>query len=736
MQKLSVNFEYCYGIKRLNHEFKFSNRTFAIYAPNGVMKTSFSKIFKDYSVGNETKDLAFPNRVTRCSIQKDDNSELSQESILIIEPYNEDYQSDKISTLLANKKLKTEYDRIHQKIDEAKKEFVKKVKQLSGLTGRTDNIEKEIEKIFGDNFYDVLLNLEAFVNANESLAFHDIVYREIFNDTVLKFLATKNFKKEIEEYIQRYDELLEKSTYLKKEFNFYHVETVQKQLGTNNFFKVGHSVNLYDGETKQEYTNEESLKDLIETEKKKVFDDDTLKQKFEAIDSKLSNADLRQFRDFLLDNQEILPFLVNLEEFSIILWKAYIVNQKELYNLLLQEYKSGSESIKALIEKANQEHTDWEEAIYIFNNRFVHLPFYLQIKNKVDVILQNEVPTAEFVFKDSGDERVYQQNEKKELLNILSTGEKRALYILNIIFEVEARKKQSIESLFIVDDIADSFDYKNKYAIIDYLRYVSEVDHFYMMILTHNFDFFRTIASRNIAPYSQCLFAIKTADEIKLEKAKYLKNPFINDWKNHLDDNKKLIASIPFIRNIIEYTDGENAEYGILTSLLHCKNNTAYITINDIKNIFISTIPSLSFVNNDLTKPITELIYETADECLEASEGINLENKIVLSIAIRLKAEIFMKEQINDEVFLLNLENNYNQTWQLLNKYTETFNNENRVIDILKRVQLITPENIHINSFMYEPILDMGDYELRKLYTDVKNIHSLLIVNNVLEGQQ
>jgi hypothetical protein len=31
----------------------------------------------------------------------------------------------------------------------------------------------------------------------------------------------------------------------------------------------------------------------------------------------------------------------------------------------------------------------------------------------------------------------------------------------------------------------------------------------------------------------------------------------------------------------------------------------------------------------------------------------------------------------------------------------------------------MTPENIHLNSFMYEPILDMSDQHLRKLYTEV-----------------
>ena len=56
----------------------------------------------------------------------------------------------------------------------------------------------------------------------------------------------------------------------------------------------------------------------------------------------------------------------------------------------------------------------------------------------------------------------------------------------------------------------------------------------------------------------------------------------------------------------------------------------------------------------------------------------------------------------------------------MLKKYEEEFNNEKDNIEILKRVNLITPENIHINSFMYEPILDMGDWELRDLYKTVK----------------
>ena len=67
-------------------------------------------------------------------------------------------------------------------------------------------------------------------------------------------------------------------------------------------------------------------------------------------------------------------------------------------------------------------------------------------------------------------------------MQVLSNGEKRALYILNIIFEVEARKAAKQNTLFVIDDIADSFDYKNKYAIIEYLKEVGEVANFRQII--------------------------------------------------------------------------------------------------------------------------------------------------------------------------------------------------------------------------------------------------------------
>jgi hypothetical protein len=58
-----------------------------------------------------------------------------------------------------------------------------------------------------------------------------------------------------------------------------------------------------------------------------------------------------------------------------------------------------------------------------------------------------------------------------------------------------------------------------------------------------------------------------------------------------------------------------------------------------------------------------------------------------------------------------------NQTPRLLEKFKGIFPAELAAIGAIQRV--IPPENIHLNSCMYEPIIDMSDEHLRKLYAEV-----------------
>jgi hypothetical protein len=116
--------------------------------------------------------------------------------------------------------------------------------------------------------------------------------------------------------------------------------------------------------------------------------------------------------------------------------------------------------------------------------------------------------------------------------------------------------------------------------------------------------------------------------------------------------------------------------------------------------------------------PVFDLVEEAAIECLQAADGTNFENKIVLSIAVRLVAEKHMINAIQNPTFVDAIKTN--QTAQLLREYKRLFSsNKIEEIKVLERVALMTPENIHLNSFMYEPILDMSDEHLRKLYVDI-----------------
>ena len=115
---LKVNFSNCYGIKKLTHSFNLSNRkAYSIYAPNGTMKTSFAKTCKDFSAVKPSSDLIFNTRETHREIKDQDNNDVLSEQLFVIDPYIENYRSERISTLLVNNNLKEQYENILKTIE-------------------------------------------------------------------------------------------------------------------------------------------------------------------------------------------------------------------------------------------------------------------------------------------------------------------------------------------------------------------------------------------------------------------------------------------------------------------------------------------------------------------------------------------------------------------------------------------------------------------------------------------
>ena len=111
MNKLNIELENCYGIRKLKCNFDFTEKsTYSIYAPNGIMKTSFANTFMDLSNDVESKDLIFKERNTERIINDENNAAISSKQVFVIVPLNKEFKSNKISTLLVNKELKEKYD--------------------------------------------------------------------------------------------------------------------------------------------------------------------------------------------------------------------------------------------------------------------------------------------------------------------------------------------------------------------------------------------------------------------------------------------------------------------------------------------------------------------------------------------------------------------------------------------------------------------------------------------------
>ena len=428
-------------------------------------------------------------------------------------------------------------------------------------------------------------------------------------------------------------------------------------------------------------------------------------------------------------HQDIIVEYKDIDLFKKKVWVKAFLYYEHLLNELIDDYNKAQKDLEKLRDDAKEQVTDWKQALDLFKKRFF-VPFSIEPSNQEDVILNMELPSFKYIFSDGrGEEEVTKDN----LLNVLSTGERRAYYILNMIFQILVAKNQGKECFVVLDDISESFDYKNKYAIIEYISDISEYKDtngeklFKILLLTHNFDFYRTVSSR-ITKYVNSFIAFVDSDQIKLEKGQYTKNIFTyykNILVNKYSDNI-MIASIPFVRNLIEYTEGnKNEDYLTLTSVLHYKENTKQITLNQIQAIFnkywCKKEPVIFAKGRENEKVYDVLMQES--EKIKDIEKLEIENKLILSMAIRLKGELYMQNKIvadlpNGHDILKDIFSKKNQSAWLIKAYKKYINDG--AMNTLEIVAMITPENIHLNSFMFEPILDMSLKHLYKIYNDVK----------------
>ncbi|WRD21447.1 hypothetical protein E5K55_07270 [Helicobacter pylori] len=667
-----INIENCYGIGKIQKtslDFSKSN-SYLLYAQNGVFKTSFAKSLTDLINNEMPKDNFYPNRESEIKIEFN-GKKISKENVAVFHSYDEKFSSeDSVTTFMAKSDLKQRYDNILSELEKEKKALLKSLK--SGF-----NYEKEIETIKNKNFYEILDNhLTEIENSEEHYSFK---YHDIFDKLEkVKDFVNKN-RDLIEQYFNKYQELLSQSKIFKHmnsgDFGTNHADDLKKALENNRFFKANHSLKI----AGEEITNYQKLSDIFENEKNRILNNEELKESFDKIEKVINaNKELKAFKDSINKDNTLLTELLDYDSFrKKVLFgylKQVIQNVKSLVNL----YREKKPKIEEIIKQANKDQKEWESVIEIFNQRFL-VPFKVELQNQKDILLNKDTAQFRFIFSDNNQNIMNVQ--KEDLQKHLSGGEKRALYILQILFEIEARKRSDKVQLLVFDDISDSFDYREQ------IKMIRKND----------------------------------AREIIFKNGEYLKS-FIK-WIRDSENDKDFFALIPFARNLIEYTSfqaDKNDNYIKLTSCLHMKKDTKDIQIQDISKIFDSVFDTerkKKKIEKDNSKLYFQAIYDIAEEIYNDKDRnhIELQNKIILSIVIRLKSEEWMLNKLNQE-----FKSKRNQTRELYDAIKKELSDDEK--RIIQKVLMITPENIHINSFMFEPILDISlDY----LYTCLEKVKNL-----------
>lgn len=720
MKELSVELVNCYGIKSLNYCFDFGNaanrkKSFAIYAPNGLMKTSFTKTFDRLSEGSLPKEERF-NRPAQATVLIDGGAITQQQIFVLKAEVDISQESPEISNILVSPDKKTRYDALILNIEKQKTKAINVLQKLSGVP--KNEIEPKLTNDVGEADFIGCLDKLSLSNVIASSA-PSYNYATIFDNKVIELLNRPDFLTNAQEFSERYQEIFtQEGTIFKKDiFNPIKAERSFSTLKTQGYFEGGHLLYLQGDSGPIGFDEVEArVKSILE----KIEADARLNTiKTEIAKNAQTQAIARIFENLPLNEIGILLEGLkpeNQADFKVMLWKMYSDNPEVAAYVSL--YAAAKQEINAIELEAATLVPEWTGAVELFNNRFTDMPFRLSVDNHVNAALGKEKARLIYIFKD---EDGTEAKLKRDDLKTLSQGEKRALYLLNFIFEVEAKTKLGHETIFIIDDIADSFDYKNKHAIIQYLEDIEAKPNVYQIILTHNYDFFRSLTK--FVHRKRCLMANKHPGKIELEVAQGVVNYFIGVLKRDFAVNPRaMCAAIPFTRNIIEYTKGDDGvEYLVLTSLLHQKADSAGITHQDFVSIYNSTF-GCNHVGTP--RPLQEVIFEQA-EAIAANPiqtGLNLEDKVVMSMAIRLQAESYMLSGIRN---VLGDQNywctDHSQFGNLLGLYSKSLP-VCPSLPTLRKVSVTVSSNIHLNSFMYEPILDLSTGHLSALYAEVKSL--------------
>ena len=692
-----------YGIENLSVNYNNDKILYQslIYSRNGTFKTSFSKTLNNLTKGNieDIRDrLTDKPASIKIEFIKEDGTttendyekrfivfsrEVMEDSNTGISNHNQE-----LSLLTIDKESKDKLNELMTKSTEKIKDSLKDKLRKAGL-----NVDRSISLLINKEFDNLNINdLQIIVEQVDKVEECDISKINLKNlfQKAYDPIDGEKFKEAANSYVEIFNKRLNEELF-DEEFNDSNCLVFLDGIKKNNYLSEekkrgiilkGIEYYKYDDIEK---VFKEAIKNIAEDSSVLAANRELIKAMGTSVEAKKLQ---KQFNDD--------PLLIN----QLALGKTTIIKIalkqqgletdqfKELIRVTKEEYSK-------IIDEAKDKKSDFENAIDIYKNRFKPI-FDVSISNRTESLLGEKVPILCFRHERNKDKEM----SETEIKSILSSGEKTALNIISFIVEYEANKTDS--PIIILDDIVETFDYANRHAFIEYINDLVK-EHVSVIILTHNYEFYRTLKSR--IPNLDNLLAYSNKGKVYIEENRKINVDIEKVFE--INNKNQFIYAIPYMREIKTMLKEDTT---ILDNCLHYKRDTKNLVISSITREF----PQISF-NDNQNDNYLSLLYELADK-VNTSNPYDIIPKTILSIACRLKIE---EKIIGDNFELIN-DIESNQTAQLKDIYGDILTT--KVLNLIEKVQISTPEFIHCNSFMYEPLIDIEGTYLLELYKQVKDL--------------
>lgn len=699
MKKLVIKkLENAYGIKEL--KVSFDDNTLSqnlVYSKNGTFKASFSRCL--YNLSNNEKEK-IEDRITKIPAniemkmiddEGESNNLINKFLVFSREIYEEKSLSDyeKELEMLTIDKRKQEYvqDLINSTLEEPIAEL-----QINAKSINLD-LQKALEtlNIPYKGKLDWYLEVFKYIDGAPDENISEINLKTIFQKTY-DILDNDNFQENINNYINIYNKKIKEELFdddFDENSCISFLESLKKTKFMNEDKKRGVILNgtsYYDYDSVQEIINK-TMKNISSSP-------EILKSNQELIKSMGTSNEAQKLKKEIINNPLLIKQLsLGRKKIIRIALKNSGLQTKYWINIL----ENAMSELKKIYDEVQNMNSKFEKAIEIYKLRFRPV-FDIKIKNKKESMLGLDLPSLYFKYK-----KYDCDIEEKFLYDILSSGEKTSLNIIKFIVEYISNKDS--KPFIILDDIVETFDYANRYAFIEYINDMVN-DDTPVIVLTHNFEFYRTLHSR-IKKLVPLVTNVDEKGRIFIQECSKI-NRNIEDVLN-VQSKKELFFAIPYLREAKMILQDNNE---ILNACLHYKEKTLKLILKDIMDLFPKKIkldidPNLFYLDE----------LENVLSSIKMTNNYDLVEKTIYSIGCR----VFLEQKIIQKNFDLIKDVNENQFAYIIKKYHNQLNE--KVLELAERVSISTPEFIHGNAFMYEPLIDIDGFYLKELYDDIKKLN-------------